>query len=152
MIQVLYPRPAAARLLFLDGVYVDGAGSTTRFRWVKAPTNEELSQLTHTIARRVGRFLERQGLLQRDAEYSTLASDAVDDDSMTHLQGHSITYRIAVGPQQGRAPDGRPNPQPSISHHQRHRAVIRLILHALKNFHGFVLGLLDMDTVSVQYP
>jgi len=39
-----------------------------RFRWVKAPTNEELTQLTHTIARRIGRFLERQGLLERDAD------------------------------------------------------------------------------------
>ena len=25
-----------------------------------------------------------------------------DDDAMAQLQGHSITYRIAVGPQQGR--------------------------------------------------
>ena len=28
--------------------------------------------------------------------------DAVDDESMAHLQGHSITYRIAVGLHQGR--------------------------------------------------
>ena len=40
--------------IFLDGVYVDGTnGSSTRFRWVKAPTSAELTQLTHTIARRV---------------------------------------------------------------------------------------------------
>ena len=53
-------------MLFLDGVYVDGAnGSRIRFRWVKAPTSEELAHLTHTIARRVGRCLERQGLLER---------------------------------------------------------------------------------------
>ena len=56
----------------------------------------------HIIAQRVGRFLERQGLLERDAENSYLASDTVDEDPMTQLQGHSITYRIAVGPQQGR--------------------------------------------------
>ena len=31
-----------------------------------------------------------------------VAGDAVDDESMAHLQGHAITYRIAVGPQQGR--------------------------------------------------
>ncbi|PPE07040.1 IS91 family transposase, partial [Escherichia coli] len=31
-----------------------------------------------------------------------LASDAVDDDPMTPLLGHSITYRIAVGSQAGR--------------------------------------------------
>ncbi|VAX14567.1 hypothetical protein MNBD_GAMMA24-1589, partial [hydrothermal vent metagenome] len=50
----------------------------------------------------VARFLERQGLLERDAENSYLASDAVDEDPMTQLPGHSITYRIAVGPQPGR--------------------------------------------------
>ena len=89
-------------MLFLDGVYIDGPHGLARFRWVKAPTTEELTQLAHTIAHRVGRFLERQGLLERDAENSYLASDAVDDDPMTQLLGHSITYRIAVGPQQGR--------------------------------------------------
>jgi hypothetical protein len=39
--------------------------------------------------------------LERDAEYSTLALDTVDEDPMDQLLGHSITYRIAVGPQQG---------------------------------------------------
>jgi hypothetical protein len=53
----------AAHMLFLDGVYVDGAtGTAARFRWVKAPTSDELTQLTHALARRIGRFLERQGL------------------------------------------------------------------------------------------
>jgi rRNA maturation protein Nop10 len=56
----------------------------------------------HTIAHRVGRFLERQGLLERDVENSYLAGDGVDDDPMAALLGHSITYRIAVGPQAGR--------------------------------------------------
>ena len=90
-------------MLFLDGVYVDGVnGSAVRFRWVKAPRSDELRQLTHTIARRTGRFLERKGLLERDAENSYLTSDAVDEDPMHQLLGHSITYRIAVGPQAGR--------------------------------------------------
>jgi len=89
-------------MLFLDGVYVDSAGSSTRFRWVKAPTNSELNQLSHTIAGRLARYLERQGLLERDAEYSYLALDRSDEDPMDQLRGHSITYRIAVGPQQGR--------------------------------------------------
>lgn len=89
-------------MLFLDGVYVDRLDGSARFRWVKAPTSAELTQLAHTIAHRVGRFLERQGLLERDMENSYLASDAVDDDPMTPLPGHSITYRIAIGPQAGR--------------------------------------------------
>jgi len=49
---------------------------------VKAPTSTELTQLTQVIARRVGRFLERQGLLERDAENSYLAGDAVDAGPM----------------------------------------------------------------------
>tara|TARA_R110000772_G_scaffold229145_1_gene339971 strand:+ start:334 stop:1497 length:1164 start_codon:yes stop_codon:yes gene_type:complete len=89
-------------MLFLDGVYVERPNGTARFRWVKAPTSAELSQLAHTIAHRVGRFLERQGLLERDAENSYLSGDAVDDDPMSQLCGHSITFRIAVGPQAGR--------------------------------------------------
>ena len=88
-------------MLFLDGVYVDHPNGAARFGWVKAPTSQELTQLAHTIAQRVGRFLERQGLLERDAENSYLASDAADDDAMNSLRGHSITYRIAVGPQAG---------------------------------------------------
>jgi len=55
-------------MLFLDGVYIDRSDGSARFRWIKAPTREELTQLAHTIASRVGRFLERQGLLERDAD------------------------------------------------------------------------------------
>ena len=66
----------------LDGVYVDSAGSSTRFRRVKAPTSSELNQLSHTIAHRLARYLERQGLLERDAENSTLALDYSDEDPM----------------------------------------------------------------------
>ncbi len=85
-------------MLLLDGVCVDGVnGSAARFRWVKAPTHEDLTQLVHTIAQRVARFLERQGLLERDAENSYLASEPVQEGPMDHLLGHSITYRIAVG-------------------------------------------------------
>jgi hypothetical protein len=50
----------------------------------------------HTISHRVGRFLEW------DAENSYLALDAVHDDPMNSLLGHSITYRIAMGPLAGR--------------------------------------------------
>lgn len=89
-------------MLFLDGVYVDCPDGSTRFRWVKAPTSQELTQLAHTIAHRVSRFLERQGWLTRDAGNSYFTGEAVDDDPMTQLLGHSVTYRIAVGPQAGR--------------------------------------------------
>jgi hypothetical protein len=93
-------------MLFLDGVYIDSAdNSRLRFRWVKAPTNDDLTHLTHTIAHRVARYLERQGLLERDAGHAYLTANGVDEDPespMNQLLGSSITYRIAVGPQQGR--------------------------------------------------
>ena len=93
-------------MLFLDGVYIDSThGSRARFRWVKAPSSEDLTQLTHTIAHRVARYLERQGWLVRDAGNSYLTADGVDADPespMNQLLGSSITYRIAVGPQHGR--------------------------------------------------
>ena len=41
---------------------------------VKAPTRDELTQLTYTIAQRMARFMERQGLMERDGEHSYLAS------------------------------------------------------------------------------
>jgi hypothetical protein len=46
--------------------------------------------------------LERQGLLERDAENSYLALGAVDDDPLNQPMGSSITYHIALGPQAGR--------------------------------------------------
>ena len=73
-----------------------------RFRWVTAHTSAELAGLTQTLARRIGRFLERQGLLESDAENSYLAGDDLEAGPMEKLLGSSITYRIAVGPQQGR--------------------------------------------------
>jgi hypothetical protein len=88
-------------MLLLDGVYVDGRAGPV-FHWVKAPTSTELTQLSHTVARRVSRFLERQGLLVRDDETAYLSMDAEGDDPMEALIGHSVTYRIATGPRQGR--------------------------------------------------
>jgi len=95
-------------MLFLDGVYIDprlSLSNDASFRRVKAPACEELSKLTHTIAHRVGRYLERQGLLERDTGNYYLTPEAVhasDQDPSNHLLGSSISYRIAVGPQKGR--------------------------------------------------
>ena len=93
-------------MLFLDGVYTGGLNELPMwFRRVKAPNRDELTRLTHTIAQRVGRYLERQGLVERDTGNVYLtpeAVDASDEDPSNQLLGSSITYRIAVGPQQGR--------------------------------------------------
>ena len=54
------------------------------------------------ISKRVGGALERQGLLVRDVENSFLTLDPTEISGFDDLLGHSITYRIALGPHQGR--------------------------------------------------
>ena len=83
-------------MLFLDGVYSDNPhGSRARFRWVKAPTSDELTQLTQTIAHRVARYLERQGLLVHDAGNSYLTTDGVDADPES--ERHAARDRFGSG-------------------------------------------------------
>ena len=88
--------------MFLDGVYVDDDHGNTRFHRVKAPTQAELTELVHTLSQRIARKLEKRGLLERDAENTWLTLEAEEGDALTPLQGASVTYRIATGPQQGR--------------------------------------------------
>jgi hypothetical protein len=68
-----------------------------------APDKAELEDLVHQISQRVGRCLERRGLLEQDTESAWLDLDPAEDtDAMPQILGSSISYRIAVGPQQGR--------------------------------------------------
>jgi hypothetical protein len=55
-------------MLFLDGVYIERHDGSLRFRWVQAPTSVDIARLTQALALRIGRYLERQGLLERDAD------------------------------------------------------------------------------------
>ena len=103
MIMIAHQAVSVKTTLNLDG--------SARFRWVRSPTSQELTQLAQTIAHRVSRFLERQGLLERDAddcmdaavrrsggratqgavaENSYLTTDAVSEDPMNQLLGHSM--------------------------------------------------------------
>jgi len=83
-------------MIFLDGAYVERSEGSVGLRWVKAPTSAELTRLAQSLAQRIGCFLER------DAENGQLAGEGADAEAMDQLLGHSITYRIAVGRQQGR--------------------------------------------------
>ena len=75
-------------MLFLDGVYIAGTkGASVRFHRVNEPSSGELAQVVHQIAHRVGRYLERQGWLERDAENDYLALETADDDPLSVLQG-----------------------------------------------------------------
>jgi len=78
-------------MLFLDGVYVERPEGSLALHWVKAPTSAELTALAGRIASRVGRFLERQGLLERDAQSASLSELALDGEPMQALLAHSIT-------------------------------------------------------------
>jgi hypothetical protein len=90
-------------MLFLDGVYVvDSETKEGVFQSIEAPTLQDLKKVLHKIIERMVRLLEREGLLERDMEHSYLTVDGIEDDVMHHLQGSSITYRIAVGPQRGK--------------------------------------------------
>jgi hypothetical protein len=55
----------------------------------------------HAIAERLGRSLERGGLITRDIENAYLAFDPSEEAPIHGLLGYSITYRIATGPREG---------------------------------------------------
>jgi hypothetical protein len=88
-------------ILVLDGVYVRRPGDGLRFVAVAAPTSSELQRLVERISERVGRHLERRGLLIRDADSAYLDWDEDQASMLDDLAGHSITYRVAVGPHRG---------------------------------------------------
>ena len=89
-----------ALTLVLGVVYLaDDAGQPV-FRQVKAPGLGELQTLVEQIAFRIGRVLERRGLVERDIENAWLAGDS-EGGPLDDLLGCSITYRIAVGPRAG---------------------------------------------------
>lgn len=87
-------------LLFLDGVFLTDGANPPVFRHVAAPGASELQSLVERIAARVGQVLERRGLIERDIENAWLAAGA-EPGPLDDLIGHSITYRIAVGPRAG---------------------------------------------------
>ena len=90
-------------ILLLDGAYVYRDNRPPRFQRIKAPDKAELEELVQLISLLVGRCLERQGLLEQDTDSALLDLDSAEDtDAMPQILGSSISYRIAVGPQQGR--------------------------------------------------
>jgi Putative transposase len=86
--------------LVLDGAYLVDTEPPV-FRRIEPPRQEELQALVERMAERIGRALERQGVLARDAESSYLELDSAAGGSLDDLIGHSIPYRVAVGPRAG---------------------------------------------------
>jgi hypothetical protein len=61
-----------------------------------------LTELVHTFSHRVAGYLEREGILERDVENSYLNLEEGEADPMRQVLGCSVSYRIAIGPQQRR--------------------------------------------------
>src|SRR5690606_8702294 len=87
-------------ILVLDGAFLAGTAPPV-FRRIAAPTERELQGLVEQIAERIGRALERDGLISRDYENTYLNFDPTEGAALNDLLGHSITYRVAVGPRTG---------------------------------------------------
>ena len=86
-------------LIYVDGVF----NRQGRFCRLRAPTPTELDALTHQIAQRVSRYLEKVGYLIRDEESAYLDLQTDDDDgAMASIVSASISYRLAFGPNAGR--------------------------------------------------
>jgi ribosomal protein S27E len=95
-------------MLFLDGVYVtrchdgDSSNSSQVFRRVNAPSKADLEAVLQQLSTRLARLLVKEGVLTQDIENSYLTLNHLEADPMQQVHGHSITYRIAIGPQQGK--------------------------------------------------
>jgi hypothetical protein len=88
-------------MLFLEGAISENPWGGTSFTRIKAPSHNDMVELVHTISHRIARYLEKVGLVQRDMENSYLNLPIDDEDSLLQLQGASVSYRIAMGPQRG---------------------------------------------------
>lgn len=73
-------------------MYVERPDGSLLFRWVKAPTSAEFTRLAHTIAHRVGRFLERQGLLERLCRY--ISRPAVSEKRLSLTLNGNVRYQL----------------------------------------------------------
>ena len=73
-------------ILFLDGAYIYRDNRPPRFQRVKAPDKSELEDLVQLISQRVGRCLERQGLLEQDTESAWLELEPADDTDATPIK------------------------------------------------------------------
>jgi hypothetical protein len=93
--------PVHFHMLFLDGVYGEDLYGKTGFKRSSAPSQQQLAELVHTISHRVAGFLERQGALERDKENGHLNLEEGDEGPMQQVLDCSVSYRIAIGPQQG---------------------------------------------------
>jgi hypothetical protein len=76
-------------MLVLDSAYLVGTEPPV-FRRIAPAGEAELQALVERLAERIGRALERRGVLVRDAESSFLELEPAAGGAMADLLGHSI--------------------------------------------------------------
>ncbi len=78
-------------MIFVDGVYLTDGAELPVFRHVPSPGTAELQVVVQNIAERIGRLLEKRGLIDRDWENAWLSGDPAQTGSLDDLIGHSVT-------------------------------------------------------------
>ena len=80
----------------------DSSKSNQVFRRVNAPSKADLEAVLQQLSSKLARMLVKEGVLTQDSENSYLTLDHLEANPMQQVHGHSISYRIAIGPQQGK--------------------------------------------------
>ncbi len=79
-------------------MYLSDGADPPVFRHVATSGTAELQALVQQIAERIGRMLEKRGLIERDAENAWLSSDPSLAGPLDDLLGSYVTDRIAMDP------------------------------------------------------
>ncbi len=86
-------------MMFPEGVY-SFENARSKFHLTTPPSNRELDKLLKSLVHRVVRFLEKQGLIQRDEDQAFLPQDSAPP-AMDQVRFSFITYLIALGKHKG---------------------------------------------------
>ena len=90
-------------IIALDGVFLTHSKYPNPiFKQVSKPTALEIQQVLDNISIKVAIRLEKLGFIERDMDNYYLALDEHRHNDHDELSGYSTTYRVAVGPNQGK--------------------------------------------------
>lgn len=84
--------------LCLDGTY-SFSNNSSQFHLTGAPKQEELDKLLKQVVKRIVKYLEKKELILKDEEDQSYLP--APKSALEHIQGSSITYRIALGKNKG---------------------------------------------------
>ena len=79
-------------MMYLDGVWTFEQEKAT-FHYLSSPSSSELPNLLKTIAQRVVKLLEKQGLIVPDQRVEDKYLDLKSIEPMDHIHASSITYQ-----------------------------------------------------------